>query len=56
MVYNLWIVEKDEIKHFDSLNKLNKFIQAATLLNPRIIVHRLYENVFVMVNRETMEG
>lgn len=56
MVYNLWIVEKDEIKYFDSLNKLNKFIQAATLLNPKIIVHRLYKNVFVMVNRETMEG
>lgn len=49
-MFKIWIVEKDEIKIFDSINKIDKFIKTACTLNTDLRVHRLNTYTFVMID------
>ena len=49
-MFKIWIVEKDEIKNFDNIDRLNKFISTACTLNSDLRVHRLNTYTFVMID------
>ena len=55
-MYKIWIVKKDEIKNFDNINRLNKFISTACTLNSDLRVHRLNTYTFVMIDYSKVEN